>query len=324
VDSVTNVIFGTMTLGYEGYGSRVKDPGVAQAMVDAFAAAGYHDLDTAHAYGGGSCERMLGDLKAPERFAIATRFDPIATPSGHEPDVLKQSVGETVARLGVAHVDLLYLAFRDPKTELERTLQAVQELFQDGVFTEFGLSNFSVEDLDAVRDIMASNGWVTPSVYQGLYNALSRTAESDLLPALHSFGMRFHAYNPLAGGAFAPGFGADHVEAGSRFDPGSPQGQFYRSRYWTDSYVSALQAVRAACADAGISPIAAALQWLVHHSDLRGEYRDGIILGASSLAHLEENLLAVAAGPLPREVLDAIEAAAEVTRPTWPEISRLA
>jgi aryl-alcohol dehydrogenase-like predicted oxidoreductase len=58
--SVSNIIFGTMTLGYEGYGSRVHDLGTARSMFDAFAAAGYRDVDTADGYGNGSCEQMLG------------------------------------------------------------------------------------------------------------------------------------------------------------------------------------------------------------------------------------------------------------------------
>jgi diketogulonate reductase-like aldo/keto reductase len=61
---VTNIIFGTMTLGYQGYGSRVHDSATAAAMLNMYSDAGYRALDTAHAYGGGSGEQMLGDLGA--------------------------------------------------------------------------------------------------------------------------------------------------------------------------------------------------------------------------------------------------------------------
>ncbi len=59
---VTNIVFGTMTLGYRGYGSRVHDTATAAAMLTICSDAGYHALDTAHDYGGGSGEQMLGDL----------------------------------------------------------------------------------------------------------------------------------------------------------------------------------------------------------------------------------------------------------------------
>ena len=81
--------------------------------------------------------------------------------------------------------------------------------------------------------------------------------------------------------------------------------------------------MREACAQAGVSPISAALRWLVHHSLLRGEAGDGVILGASSLAQLTQNLAAVAEGPLPATVVSAIDDAAEIARPSWPEISRI-
>jgi hypothetical protein len=51
---VTNIIFGTMTLSYRGYGSRVHDTATAAAMLTMYSDAGYRALDTAHAYGGGS------------------------------------------------------------------------------------------------------------------------------------------------------------------------------------------------------------------------------------------------------------------------------
>jgi hypothetical protein len=57
--------------------------------------------------------------------------------------------------------------------------------------------------------------------------------------------------------------------------------------------------MREACAQASVSPISAALRWLVHHSMLRGEAGDGVILGESSPAHLTQNLAAVTEGPLP-------------------------
>ena len=42
-----------------------------------------------------------------------------------------------------------------------------------------------------------ANGWQTPSVYQGMYNAITRDVERELLPALKNLGMSFYAYNPL-------------------------------------------------------------------------------------------------------------------------------
>ena len=68
-----------------------------------------------------------------------------------------------------------------------------------------------------------------------------------------------------------------------------------------------VDAFRDACAEAGVPPVHAALRWLQHHSSLVDG--DGIIVGASRLAHLEENLAALASGDaLPQAVVDACDA----------------
>ena len=78
-----------MTLSYQGYGSRVHDTGTASTMLGMYADGGYRDLDTAHAYGVGSGEQMLGDLGVVERFRIATRYDPEGANHAQEGDKLK-------------------------------------------------------------------------------------------------------------------------------------------------------------------------------------------------------------------------------------------
>ena len=65
---ITNITFGTMTLGYRGYGARVHDPATADAMLGAVLEFGHDQLDTCSVYGDGTCEQMLGDLRAAERF----------------------------------------------------------------------------------------------------------------------------------------------------------------------------------------------------------------------------------------------------------------
>ncbi|MGI5186693.1 aldo/keto reductase family protein [Promicromonospora sp. CA-289599] len=322
-DPVARVILGTMTFGHRGRGVRIDDPAQVQRLIDELAAHGHHELDTCYVYGGGTCEELLGELRAAERFGLAIRFDPVATPHGHEPDILIRSVRASLERLATTKVQILYLNLRDSGTPLKSTLGAVQELHEEGVFDELGLSNVAPGDVAECVSIAERQSWIKPSVYQGLYNAISRAVEPELLPELRRHDIRFHAYNPLAGGAFAPGFGqADRVESGSRFDDRQPQGKEYRSRYWNDAYLAGLDEVRQACRSGGIAPIEAALRWLVHHSRLDARSGDGIILGASSLGHLQQNLAAVEAGPLPGAVVTALDRAAEITRPAWPPVAR--
>ena len=68
-----------------------------------------------------------------------------------------------------------------------------------GVFSEFGLSNYMSWEVAEIVYICKSNGWIVPTLYQGLYNAVARAVEPELFPCLRKFGIRFYAFNPLAG-----------------------------------------------------------------------------------------------------------------------------
>ena len=118
---ITSIIFGTMTLGYRGYGARVHDAATADAMLGAVLEFGHDQLDTCSVYGDGTCEQMLGDLRAAERFGIATRIHSGNTlghvhsgnTRGHEPENLKRVFKESLARLKTDKVKILYLVTPD-------------------------------------------------------------------------------------------------------------------------------------------------------------------------------------------------------------------
>jgi aflatoxin B1 aldehyde reductase len=69
---------------------------------------------------------------------------------------------------------------------------------------------------------------VLPTVYQGMYNAITRGVETELFPCLRKYKIRFYAYNPIAGGLFNEKFTFDgEVPKGSRFDPNTLVGKLY-------------------------------------------------------------------------------------------------
>jgi aflatoxin B1 aldehyde reductase len=323
---ISNIIFGTMTLGYRGYGARVHDAATADAMLGTVLEFGHDQLDTCSVYGDGTCEQMLGDLRAAERFGIATRIPSGSVPGsgapntgGHEPENLKRVFKESLTRLKADRVEIFYLVTPDSATPIESTLSAVQELHSEGLFEEFGVSNFSAWQMAQVSEIAARHGWIRPSVYQGMYNAITRAVEPELFKCLGKYGIRFHAFNPLAGGAFSRNFAAGGAVApGSRFDSSHAQGKFYRDRFCNEAYLDALAAIHRSCEGHGLDPVSAALRWLIHHSQLNAERNDGVIIGASSLAHLRYNLNAVTEGPLPTDVLAVIDDAALRAQPKWP------
>ena len=67
----------------------------------------------------------------------------------------------------------------------------------------------------------------------------------------------------------------------------------YRARYWNNAYFDALDILRPVASKLGVTEVECALRWMTHHSKLKGEFGDGIIIGASSPEQLEQNLKAL-------------------------------
>ena len=165
-----------------------------------------------------------------------------------------------------------------------------------------------------------------------MYNCVTRAVEPELIPALRQLGMRFLAFNPLAGGVLTgkhAGRLADPDGASATGRGRFTQNAMYQDRFWREEYFDAIDTIAAACeaAGGGLTPASAALRWLYSHSALDGAEGDGVILGASSVAHLEdENLEAAAAAArgetLPEGVLAAMEEAWEVCTPATPPYAR--
>ena len=95
-------------------------------------------------------------------------------------------------------VDIWYLHGPDRTTPYEVTLKAVNELYKEGKFKRFGISNYMFWEVAEIVGICRSNGWVQPTVYQGMYNAIQRKVEPELFPCLRKFGIAFYEFNPRA------------------------------------------------------------------------------------------------------------------------------
>ena len=305
------LILGTMT-----FGESVFNPQAGE-FINAFLDAGYEELDTAYVYNDGTCERLLGEvlpgLGRPYR--IATKVNPRI--SGRlDGEAAYKQVNESLERMNLPSVDTVYLHFPDPKTPVESVLEAMADLHRQGKYKELGLSNFPAWMVTDVWHICDSRGWVKPTVFQGIYNPLTRKAETELNACLNHFGMRFYAYNPLAGGLLTGRYGA--------FEDDPTDGRFthrpnYQKRYWKKSFFEAVDLIRKAGEKYGINTIEATYRWLAFHSMLDGSRGYAILIGASKLGHLQQNMDTLKAGPLPEEMVQAFEQAWAVTKADSPE-----
>ena len=311
-----NLILGTMTFGEQVFGTDVRD------MIQYFMSFGYTEIDTAYVYNNGESERLLGagiEKLNAKSVKIATKVNPRRTGRLDKDAVLTQ-FAESLQRMKVNYADTLYLHFPDPATPMESALEGCARLYDQHKFKRLGLSNFPAWMVSEACHICEVHGWMRPSVYEGLYNALSRNAERELDSALSYYGMRFYAYNPLAGGILTDKY---YDRNG-----GIQEGRFtyrpnYQQRYWKDSYFEAVDHIRKACAPYDMDVAEAAYRWIAYHSMLKKGRGDGIIIGASRIEHLKKNIAFLDRGKLPDDVVKAMKNAWEISRTDAPEYFRL-
>ena len=301
-------ILGTMTFGEQ------VDEDTARTLLQQFTDAGNSEIDTAYQYCEGKTEEMLGRLIPPEardKLYIASKVNPW-NDRGLQPTQVKKQLAEILRRLGTDRVDLLYLHSPDLDTPVVQTLECCFELFQKGKFRHFGLSNYASWQVAEVVETCRHNGWMQPTVYQGMYNALTRDVERELFPCLRNYGMRFYAYNPLAGGMLTgKHLSIDDIPDSGRFNPK----RGYLDRYWKQDYFNVLQELQAACQEFDLKPVEVALSWLVNHSLLDDGNGDGIILGASRVEHLDQNMKACNHTPLDPSIIDILDRGWEIIKP---------
>jgi len=313
------IVLGAMTFGEEGKEqARVHDLETVNEIIDIFQKHGHNEIDTARVYGGGTSEEYLGRIDWEGRgIVMDTKFSPNKGYGGHDPAGLRKALLQSLKALGTNKVAMWYLHAPDRTVPYETTMRGVNDLYNEGYFDRFGISNYRADEVDDIMAICEKNGFIKPSVYQGVYNAIHRSVEPELFPILRKHSIGFYAFNPLGGGFFAGGISSenDTVSPGSRFDPNRIQGQSYRKRYWNTHYFAALDHLRPVAEAHGLALAEVALRWMTHHSLLRKDHGDAILIGASSVRHIEQNLLDFEKGPLPDDMVKALDEAWEMVKP---------
>ncbi|KAI2621299.1 aflatoxin B1 aldehyde reductase member 2 [Xylaria nigripes] len=318
------IILGLMTFGPDAStGTRITDLAEFNRCLDRFQERGYNEVDTARIYAGRGQEAFTRQAGWMERgLTLATKFLYPNAPGDSKPEVVTESLATSLKELGTDCVDICYLHAADRTTPFHETLEAVDKLHKAGKFVRFGISNFTAAEVAEIVMICKYNNWVRPTIYQAMYNAITRGIEAELVPTCRRYGLEIVVYNPIAGGLFSGKIKSADVEPPSgRFSLQSPTGANYRNRYFKDSTFRALQTIeRALEKHPGLTIIETALRWTVHHSALQmgPDGRDGILIGISSYEQLDSNLDNLEKGPLPADVVEALDEAWRISKADAP------
>jgi len=303
-------------LGTMEFGRGPCNPGVAQKMLDLFLAKTGKDahVDTAYMYCGGKTETILGDLNGwKETAAMDTKINPWDK-KNFGAESIKQQVETCLTRLQVPSVEIMYLHAPDHNTPLTETLRVMDELHKEGKFKQLGLSNYSAWLVAEVVRECRANSWVQPSVYQGMYSAVTRQVEEELLPCLRYYGLAFYAYSPLGGGILTGKYQFEQEQdkniSKGRFN-GVGWDKVYRERYWKREHFEAIENLKTLLLEhhpeENVTVAEASFRWIYNHSKLDAAKGDAVVLGSSRVEQMEENLNLVTKGPLAKPVVEFFE-----------------
>jgi len=294
---VSRLVLGTMTFGKQ------VDERVASSMLDLALERGLNFIDTANVYTGGASEEITGRLLKGrrEKVVLATKVG-VAVGRGPLDQGLSRKAIEhhcelSLKRLETDVIDLYYLHQPDASTPLEESLAAMAGLIKQGKVREWAVSNYSAWRIVHMRQLAEMAGMPAPAAVQPMYNLLARRIESELLPMCRRFGMLSIAYNPLAGGLLTGKHTAETPPPpGTRFDGNDA----YRNRYWHGENFTAVKRLESAAGNRSL--ISIAISWMLNHTAA-----DCVILGASDLDQLRQNLDAAESGTLSPELLAVCE-----------------
>jgi len=307
------VILGTASVG-SSLSPLAKITTVEQLakFIQSFRSRGYADIDTARAYPvgrGGTCEKLLGEdeLRLSKWANVSTKVSSFM-PGSHKAKNIALSIDRSLEALKTEAVDIMYLHAPDKITPFKETCEAMHQAYLEGKFERFGLSNYTVEQVEEIIKVCEEYGYIKPSVYQGQYNPICRGAETRLFSVLRDNNIAFYAYSPSACGFFSNKVSRlSAVDKDSRWNIASPLGKKYTGDYFHDPLFAAAEIVKQQAKKYGISGHAAALRWTTWHSHLAAENGDAVLVGASNLAQLEENLNILEQGPLPEALIKTMD-----------------
>lgn len=310
---VSRLCCGTMTFG------KPVEQSTATRMVNRCLEAGINFFDTANIYQLGVAETLLGMAIQGKRDKVILASK-VYGPMGHGIDerglsesAIERAVEATLQRLRTDYLDIYYLHQPDGNIPMEETLLAMDRLVRQGKIRYVATSNYASWQVAKMFSLAETLGLQPPFLAQPMYNLLSRGIEQEFLPMAMEFDVSIIAFNPLAGGLLTGKHNSASVVEGTRFD----QNKMYQDRYWNQQNFDAVERLRGASVKAGRSLISVALNWLLHHSTT-----DCLILGASRLDQLEENLAAAAEGPLPPDVLNVCDGVWQQLRGPSPVYNR--
>ena len=212
---ITRLGFGAWAIGGGGweFGWGPQEDEDSIAAIHHALELGINWIDTAAAYGFGRSEEVVGRAIAglAERPYIFTKASLVEGPHRSvvhnlRRDSILREVGDSLERLGVDAIDLYQIHWPIPEQDLEEGWSTFAELKEQGLVRHIGVSNFSVAELERIRQI------VPVETLQPPYSLIDRDAEQEILPYAEREGIGVIAYSPMGSGLLTGRMSRERIE----------------------------------------------------------------------------------------------------------------
>lgn len=210
---------------------------------------------------------------------------------------LISSLDQSLKRMKIDYVDIFYSHRYDPDTPLEETMQALTDIVRSGKALYAGISNYPAEAAAFAYDYLRSHD-VPCLLHQLKYNMFHRIPENDgLISQAKEAGSGFIAFSPLAQGLLTSRYLGGSIPSDSR----AARNATLKSETLTPEMISKLEKLNAMAAERGQRLAQMALAWVLKDANVTS-----VIVGASSVKQLDENMEAIKNTGFSKEELDMI------------------
>jgi aryl-alcohol dehydrogenase-like predicted oxidoreductase len=222
---VSELCLGTMTFGGKGYWKAIGEQTQEEVnkLTKTAIDSGINFIDTANAYSEGLSETMLGKALFSlgiqrQQVVIATklrlRMGSGANQVGLSRLHISDSVEDSLMRLGLSHIDLMYIHGVDALTPLEETMRGLEDIVRSGKVRYIGISNHPAWMVAKANGIADKMGWTKFVALQNYYSIAARDVEREIIPLALSEGLALMPWSPLAGGFLSGKFTRNSEVAG--------------------------------------------------------------------------------------------------------------
>lgn len=277
-------------LGCNNFGGRLEQD-ATRAVIHKALDLGITLFDTSDTYGerGGSEIQMgqiLGDDR--KRIVLATKFGNPMDGSGERQGgarrYVMQAVEDSLRRLRTDWIDLYQMHAPDPRTPIEETLRALDDLVRQGKVRYIGCSNFAAWQVVEARWTSRSHSLHDFVSCQDEYSLVHRSPEDELLPAARKYGLGLLPYFPLASGLLTGKYRRNvALPAGTRL----ANAQRLADRYLTERNWRIAEQLGDFAEARGRSMLELAFSWLLAQSPVAS-----VIAGATRPEQVEQNVRA--------------------------------